>query len=140
MIITLVKKESGFDFIKKMEEQYNSIEELEKLFERTNNMKFYVDLENWNYYKDNPTDTIEYSESLVSNEIKLSQLDLSILNVIKYEKPKSIRELALLLDKDVSNIQPRIHKLKDMGYIQLKNGNKNNKIPYLNYDLIKVEI
>ena len=123
-----------------MEEQYNSIEELEKLFERTNNMKFYVDLENWNYYKDNPTDTIEYSESLVSNEIKLSQLDLSILNVIKYEKPKSIRELALLLDKDVSNIQPRIHKLKDMGYIQLKNGNKNNKIPYLNYDLIKVEI
>ena len=47
MIITLVKKQTGKEFIQDMERTYNSITELEKTFKRTNNMKMYVDLENW---------------------------------------------------------------------------------------------
>ena len=53
MIITLVKKQNGQEFIREMEETYKSLSELEKLFKRTNNMKMYVDLENWKYYKEN---------------------------------------------------------------------------------------
>ena len=53
MIITLVKKQTGAEFIQEMEDTYNSIRELEKLFKRTNNMKMYVDLKNWQYYKEN---------------------------------------------------------------------------------------
>ncbi|MDO5832295.1 MAG: hypothetical protein Q4Q14_05585, partial [Methanobrevibacter sp.] len=93
MIITLVKKQNGQEFIREMEETYKSISELEKLFKRTNNMKMYVDLENWKYYKQNPDEMIETTESLVTSKLSLSDLDLIILNTIKHEKPRSIRDL-----------------------------------------------
>ncbi|MEE1134552.1 MarR family transcriptional regulator [uncultured Methanobrevibacter sp.] len=140
MIITLVKKQTGYEFIKEMEETYNSINELEKLFKRTNNMKMYVDLENWNYYRDNPDEMIEITESLITNKLSLSDLDLTILNTIKHEKPRSIRDLANKINKDVSNIQPKVKKLEEEGFVKFKTGNKNSKIPYLTYDEIKLEI
>ena len=66
MIITLVKKQTGEEFIKEMEKTYNSIPELEKAFKKTNNMKMYVDLENWIYYTNHLDETIELSESLIT--------------------------------------------------------------------------
>jgi len=140
MIITLVKKQTGYEFIREMEETYKSISELEKLFERTNNMKMYVDLENWKYYKDNLNEKIELTESLVTNKLSLSDLDLIILNTIKHEKPRSIRDLANKINKDVSNVQPKVKKLEEEGFIKFKLGAKNSKIPYLTYDEIKLEI
>ena len=140
MIITLVKKQNGYEFIKEMEETYNSINELEKLFKRTNNMKIYVDLENWKYYKDNLDEEIEISESLVTNKLSLSDLDLIILNTIKHEKPRSIRDLANKINKDVSNIQPKVKRLEEEGFIKFETGIKNSKIPYLTFDEIKLEI
>ena len=101
MIITLVKKQTGLEFISEMEETYKSLNELEKLFKRTNNMKMYVDMENWKYYKENPNEMIEITESLVTNKLSLSDLDLIILNTIKHEKPRSIRDLAKKINKDV---------------------------------------
>jgi hypothetical protein len=95
MIITLIKKQKGYEFIKEMVETYNSINQLEKLFERTNNMKMYVDLENWKYYKNNLNEEIEITESLVTDKLSLSDLDLIILNTIKHQKPRSIRDLAI---------------------------------------------
>ena len=35
MIITLVKKQNGHEFIREMEETYKSLSELEKLFKRS---------------------------------------------------------------------------------------------------------
>ena len=140
MIITLVKKQTGHEFIKEMEETYKSISELEKLFKRTNNMKMYVDLENWKYYKDNLDEEIELTESLVTNKLSLSDLDLIILNTIKHEKPRSIRDLAKKINKDVSNVQPKVKKLEEEGFIKFEAGAKNSKIPYLTFDEIKLEI
>ncbi|MBE6495786.1 MAG: MarR family transcriptional regulator [Methanobrevibacter thaueri] len=140
MIITLVKKQTGLEFISEMEDIYKSINELEKLFKRTNNMKMYVDLENWRYYKENPDETIETTESLVTNKLSLSDLDLIILNTIKHEKPRSIRDLANKINKDVSNIQPKVKKLEKEGFIKFEDGIKNSKIPYLTFDEIKLEI
>ncbi len=140
MIITLVKKQTGLEFISEMEDTYKSINELEKLFKRTNNMKMYVDLENWRYYKENPDETIETTESLVTNKLSLSDLDLIILNTIKHEKPRSIRDLANKINKDVSNIQPKVKKLEKEGFIKFEDGIKNSKIPYLTFDEIKLEI
>ena len=140
MIITLVKKQTGHEFIREMEETYNSISELEKLFERTNNMKMYVDLENWRYYRDNLDEEIELTESLVTNKLSLSDLDLIILNTIKHEKPRSIRDLANKINKDVSNVQPKVKRLEEEGFIKLEAGAKNSKIPYLTFDEIKLEI
>lgn len=140
MIITLVKKETGKAFIKNMEKTYNSIEELEKTFERTHNMKMFVDLENWKYYLENPEETITLSESLITDKLTLTDIEITILNSIKHEKPKSIRDLARKINKDVGNIQPKVKKLEKDGLIKFKEGSKNSKIPYLNYDEIKVEI
>ena len=140
MIITLVKKQTGYEFVKEMEDTYKSINELEKLFERTNNMKMYVDLQNWKFYRDNLDEKIEISESLLTNKLSLSDLDLTILNTIKYEKPKSIRDLANKMGKDVSNIQPKVKKLEEEGFVKFQEGIKNSKIPYLTYDEIKLEI
>ncbi|MEE1335522.1 HVO_A0114 family putative DNA-binding protein [Methanobrevibacter sp.] len=140
MIITLVKKQTGHEFIREMEETYNSISELEKLFERTNNMKMYVDLENWRYYRDNLDEEIELTESLVTNKLSLSDLDLIILNTIKHEKPRSIRDLANKINKDVSNVQPKVKRLEEEGFIKFEVGVKNSKIPYLTFDEIKLEI
>ena len=114
--------------------------ELEKLFKRTNNMKMYVDLENWKYYNLNPDEMIETTESLVTNKLSLSDLDLIILNTIKHEKPRSIRDLAKKINKDVSNIQPKVKKLEEDGFIKFEDGIKNSKIPYLTFDEIKLEI
>ena len=61
----------------------------------------YVDLENWKYYKENPDEMIETTESLITNKLSLSDLDLIILNAIKHEKPRSIRDLAKKINKDV---------------------------------------
>ena len=140
MIITLVKKQTGAEFIREMEDTYKSISELEKLFKRTNNMKMYVDLENWQYYKENPHEMIEITESLVTNKFSLSDTDLIILNTIKHEKPRSIRDLAKKINKDVSNIQPKVKRLEEEGFIKFEEGIKNSKIPYLTFDEIKLEI
>jgi DNA-binding MarR family transcriptional regulator len=140
MIITLVKKQTGLEFIEEMEDTYKSFEEAEKLFQRTNNMKIYVDLQNWQYYKHNPEDIIKTSESLVTNKLSLTDLDFIILNTIKHEKPRSIRDLANKINKDVSNIQPKVKRLEEEGFIKFENGSKNSKIPYLTFDEIKLEI
>ena len=72
MIITLIKKQTGKEFIQDMEKTYHSISELEKTFKRTNNMKMYVDLENWKYYANHLDETIELSESLSFSNASLS--------------------------------------------------------------------
>ena len=63
MIITSTEKYTGQEFVRKMENKYKSVTDLEKLFKKTNNMKMYVDLKNWKYFKDNPEEEIEISES-----------------------------------------------------------------------------
>ena len=140
MIITLVKKQSGIEFVEEMQNTYKSIDEAEKLFNRTNNMKVYVDLQNWKYYQHNLDETIKTSESLVTNKLSLSDLDLIILNTIKHEKPKSIRDLASKINKDVSNVQPKVKRLEEEGFIKFESGSKNSKIPYLTFDEIILEI
>jgi predicted transcriptional regulator len=97
-------------------------------------------LQNWQYYKHNPEDIIKTSESLVTNKLSLTDLDFIILNTIKHEKPRSIRDLANKINKDVSNIQPKVKRLEEEGFIKFENGSKNSKIPYLTFDEIKLEI
>ncbi|RBQ22920.1 hypothetical protein ALNOE001_13090 [Candidatus Methanobinarius endosymbioticus] len=63
-----------------------------------------------------------------------------MLNTIKQEKPQSIRELPKILHKDISSVQPKVKNLANEGLIKIKDGNKNSKIPYLNYDEINLVI
>lgn len=121
-----------------MENQYGSLEKLKTAYEQTHKPKLLVDMENWEYYKEHPDKTLELSESLISHDISLSDFDLKIMDVIKHKNPRSIREVANLLDKSVSNVQPRLKKLEEEGFVTLIEGTKNSLIPTLNFDDIKI--
>lgn len=141
MIISLIKEQKGSEFIQEMENTYGSLEEAKKLFKRNpRNMILYVDIENWSYYKKHPNESIKRTNSIVTKNLTLSEDEIDLLNTIKHKKPQSIRELAKMLHKDISSVQPKVKNLVKEGLIQLKNGNKNSKIPYLNYDEISVVI
>ena len=140
MMITLIKKQKGTEVIQDLTLKYGSKKELERLLNQTNNMEMLIDLENWNYFLKHPEETLEKGEALITNKINLTQLDFEVLSTIKYKKVTSIRDLAEKMHKDVKTIQPKVHKLFENGFIQLIDGNKNSKIPVLNYDEIKLEI
>ncbi|MDR0911047.1 MAG: winged helix-turn-helix transcriptional regulator [Methanobrevibacter sp.] len=141
MMITLVKKQTGREFINEMEKQYKSIDEAEKILKgNPTNMILYVDLENWKHYLKNPDEKIKRTTSLVTDELILGEIELQLLNTIKRERPRSIRELARMTGKDVSVVQPKIKNLVNNGLIQLKKQYKNSKTPYLNYDQINIAV
>lgn len=123
-----------------MEKQYGSPQKLKTAYEQTHRFKLLVDLENWEYYQEHPEETLELSEILINNDISLSKLDFKILDIIKNKKPRSIREVAEILDKSVSNVQPRLKKLEKEGFVVLVEGNKNSLVPTMNYDEIKISI
>lgn len=51
MIITLIKNQSGSEFVKDMEKQHGSLQKIRTAYEKTNNMKLFVDMENREYYQ-----------------------------------------------------------------------------------------
>jgi len=140
MIITLTKEQKAIDSINEFEKKYGSIERLRKAQEQTNSMKMLVDLENWEYYLKNPDETVFESKSIVTNKLTLTDFEMELLDFIKKEQPQSIRELARMIQKDVSQIHPKIKELESEGLIELKKGPKNRKIPYLTYDKITLAI
>jgi len=141
MMISLVKEQTAIEFIQEMERQYKSIEEAEKILKRNpTNMILYVDLENWKHYLKNPNEKIKRTKSLITDDVILGEIELQLLNTIKKEHPKSIRELARLSGKDISVVQPKVQNLVKNGLIELKKIYKNSKTPYLNYDQINIVV
>ena len=67
MIVTEIRKLNGSEFVNEMESTYNSIDELEELFKKSNDMKMYVDLQNWKYYNNHPDERIEITETRFSD-------------------------------------------------------------------------
>jgi len=140
MIITLTKEQKAIECVKSFEKEYGSIERLKIAQEKTGSMKLLVDLENWEYYLDNPDEIVFESKSIVTNKLTLTDLEIELLDFIKKEHPESIRELARMIQKDVSIIHPKIKELEKQGLIELKDGVKNSKIPVINYDEISIAI
>ena len=87
MMITLIKKQRGTDVIKDLIQKYGSKKELERLFNQTNNMEMMKDLENWNYFLENPNEIMEKGRLWL--QIKLIYLNWILkfylqLNIMKY--------------------------------------------------------
>ena len=104
-------------------------------------MKIESDLEDWEYFLEHPDE--EYTQELIIYDEKpsFSSTDLEILNLVKNEKPQSINELAIMMDKDRGNITKQVNKLKEKGLLILEEGNINNmKTPVFNYDKIEIAI
>ncbi|KZX17209.1 hypothetical protein [Methanobrevibacter filiformis] len=50
---------SGKELVKSLEKEYGSNDVLERAFNRTENMKLEMDLENWEYFLKHPAEEIE---------------------------------------------------------------------------------
>jgi len=140
--IKLTRTIKGKDLTKEFEEKYNSIKELEKILNKgQGDMKLESDLEDWEYFLENPDE--EYTQEMIIYDEKpsFSIIDLEILNLVKNEKPKSISELAIMMNKDNGNITKQVNKLKEKGLIGLEEGKTHNiKTPVFNYDKIEIAI
>jgi len=72
----------------------------------------------------------------------LSEQRFRILKTIKKEHPKSIYELAKLLNRDIKNTFDDVQFLAQIGLIELKKTKEGREktIPKVNYDRILLEI
>jgi predicted transcriptional regulator len=140
MIISLIKEQSSEDYIKLMEKEYGTIEQLKEAFQKTKRSILHTDLENWKYLLENPEETVTLGKTIFTDDLSLNEIDVELLNTIKEKNPKSIRELAKIIQKDISTIQPKIKKMEKEGLLKLEQGGKNSKIPVVNYDKIEIAI
>jgi len=139
--ITLIKELNGKKLVEKFKEKYGSIESLERAFERdSENVKLYMDLGDWKYFIDNPDEKIKETDIIYTDKSKIDTIELELLGAIKTEHPSSVSELAKIANKDLSSVQKKIKNLNEAGFIELKKGAKNSKIPVVNYDKIEIAI
>jgi len=138
--IKLIREIKGKDFVKEMEKLYSTPTNLKKIVEETEDMKLELDFDEWVYFKDHPEETLKQTHILYDYK-GLSETDLKLLDTIKNDKPQSLTEISKLMNKNVSSIQRNVTRLKEDGFIKLKEGNINNmKIPVFNYDRIEIEM
>lgn len=123
MIITLIKEQTTKEYDKKMKEKYGSMEKLETLLEKTPKNILYADLENWKLLLENPEEPIRQEEIIITDKISIGENETQILNIIKNEKPKSIREIAIKIKKDPANITNKINLLAEEGLIRFQKRN-----------------
>lgn len=83
-----------------------------------------------------------YFENIQTLESVLTEKRLDILRTIRERKPKSIYELANILQRDVKNVNNDVNRLAELGLITLAK-NKEGRVrvePAVEYDKILLEI
>ena len=139
--IKLERKTSGSEIIKDLEDTYGSLHRLQRIVKRNpKDAKAYYDLDDWNYYKNHLEEEVIETDILLRDKFLFDKVEMDILNSIKEKKPKNLTELATLVDKNISNILPKIDRLEEEGLLKIKKGNKNSKIPLLNYNKMEIVI
>jgi predicted transcriptional regulator len=139
MEISLKKIITGEKLIQDFERIYSSLDDLEKLYEKNpDNMKMYTDLDDWKYYQNHPDKVIEETKDIITEKLILGNLEIDLLKLIKYKKPKSIRELAKIHNKDIKIVKSKLTELEKEGLIQLKKSPKRGITPIFNYDKIEI--
>ncbi|MDR0911328.1 MAG: MarR family transcriptional regulator [Methanobrevibacter sp.] len=139
--IRMIKKIQGKDKIKELEQEYKNINNLKRILESDQgNMLHELDLENWEYYLENPEEYLEEGKTIFIDGINLGETELELMHHIKKQNPKSVSELANIVNKKVSTIATKVNNLEKEGLISFKYGSKNRKIPIINYDKIEIAI
>ena len=83
-----------------------------------------------------------YFENINTLKNILTDKRLALLRTIKERKPKSIYELAKMLNRDIKNINTDVSKLSELGFITLTKS-KTERVrvsPTVDYDKILLEI
>jgi DNA-binding MarR family transcriptional regulator len=139
-MLTLIKEQTTEEYDQIMKAKYGSMEKLEKQLEKTHENILYAELNNWKLLLQDPEENIKVKEIIITDNLNIGENELQILNIIKNEKPKSIREIAKKINKDPANTTNKINHLAKEGLISFKKGLKNSKIPVLKYDKIEIAI
>lgn len=141
MMLKLIKKRKGSEFIQELKEKYTSQDTLKRLMEKKpDNLLYPLDFDDWLYYLEHPDEVIETEDVVFLNKTNLKMSDLELLDVIKKEQPKSIRNLSHILNKDFKTVQPKVTKLAQSGFLKLEQGPRNAKKPVVNFNRIEIEI
>ncbi|KZX15565.1 hypothetical protein [Methanobrevibacter filiformis] len=141
IIINLIKMIKAKELIKEYEQTYGSIETLEYIFKkRGGTIKTKMDLENWKYFIKHPEEEIEDGKILINEDIKLGNMELELLNLIKNIDIKSVNTIAKLLNEDKSKIENKLMELEKEGLVSIEWSSNDLGIASVNYDKIMIEI
>lgn len=123
-------------------EEYTLIKDFGQILEKgKGNMKLESDLEDWEYFLEHHEEEYTQETIIYDEKPSFSITDLEILKLVKNEKPESITELVVIMNKDSGNIAKQVNKLKEKGLIGLEEGKINNmETPIFNYDKIEIAI
>lgn len=83
-----------------------------------------------------------YFENLKAFRRALTEKRLEMLHVIKEKRPKSVYELAKLLNRNTKNVSQDIACLREIGLVELKRTEEKREriIPFVGYELIDLQI
>ncbi len=141
MMLKLIKKRNGSEFVQELKEKYESIDNLQRLMKKDqDNLIYPLDYDDWLYYLEHPGEIIETEDVVFLKDTDLKMSDLELLDVIKKEHPQSIRKLSHIMNKDIKTVQPKVAKLAQSGLLKLEHGPKNAKKPVVNFNKIEIEI
>lgn len=104
------------------------------------NLKLYSDLDDWKYFREDPDEIIEDVKDVITEKLTRGKLELELLDFIKHNNPKSIRDLARMIHRDISVVRSKVMKLEAEGLIEFKEGPKRRKIPVMGYDKIEIAV
>jgi len=103
------------------------MENLQRLIKKDpDNLLYPLDYDDWLYYLEHPDEVIETEDVIFLKDTDLKMSDLELLDIIKKEHPKSIRNLSHILNKDIKSVQPKVSKLAKMDF---SNWNKAPRTP-----------
>lgn len=101
-------------------EEYTLIKDFGQILEKgKGNMKLESDLEDWEYFLEHHEEEYTQETIIYDEKPSFSITDLEILKLVKNEKPESITELVVIMNKDSGNIAKQVNKLKEKGLIGL---------------------
>ena len=119
--------------------------ELKIYIEDTNQFKKKMKKE-LNYINNNKTkkiteDSISF-QSLEQLRTFLTPKRIELLRTIRHKEPKSIYELAKIVNRTTENVNTDVKLLKNLGFVKLKKVEENRikVIPMVSYDKMTLEI
>ncbi len=140
MQIRFVRKVKASELVKEFERKYGSLEKLKRYLDKhPDDYVALMDYEDWVHCLKNPDIEIEEGEIIVTDTSFLTPQKLQILEAVKKFKPKSIRELAEKVGREVKNVYLDVKELKKVGLIELKPSGRAKKVE-LKFNQIIIEI
>jgi len=140
MQIRFVRRIKAKDMIKEFERKYGNIEKLKRYLERNpDDYTALMDYDDWLHFLENPRIEIEEGEIIVSDISFLTPQKLQILEAVKKYKPKSIRELAEKVGRDIKNVYMDLKELEKAGLVELESSGRAKKAS-LKYNEIVIAI